>query len=84
MRETPPGGGVRLNFEEFDRLTALRGWQNDSERARAIGVSTATMSRIRTSTDRPGARFIHRTLDALGVPYSVLFSMDEDTERVVL
>lgn len=82
MRETPSSGGVRLDLDEFDRLTALRGWTNDSQRARALGVSTATMSRIRTGTDRPGSRFIPLALAALNVPYGVLFSMDDDTERV--
>lgn len=82
VRETPPNGGIRLDLAEFDRLTALRGWTTDTARADALGISTATMSRIRTGTDRPGARFIHQSVTVLDVPYGVLFSMDDDTERV--
>lgn len=83
VRETIPSGGIRLNLAEFDRLTGLRGWTNDTQRAGALGISTATMSRVRTGTDRPGTRFIHQALTVLDVPYGVLFSMDED-ERVAL
>lgn len=81
VRETPPNGGIRLDLAEFDRLTALRGWTNDTQRADALSVSTATMSRIRTGTDRPGARFIHQAITVLDVPYGVLFSMDDDPVR---
>ena len=77
VRETPPNGGIRLDLAEFDRLTALRGWTNDTQRADALGISTATMSRIRTGTDRPGARFIHQAITVLDVPYGVLFSMED-------
>lgn len=76
MRETTASRGVRLNLSEFDRLTTLRGWTTDSARAGALGITTATMSRIRTGTDGPGARFIHLALSALDVPYGVLFYMD--------
>jgi hypothetical protein len=77
VHETSPSGGVRLDLAEFDRLTTLRGWDTDRKRVRALGISNATMSRIRTGRDRPGARFIHLSLAALDVPYNVLFFMDE-------
>lgn len=65
---------MRLNLAEFDRLTTLRGWTTDRERIEALGISNATMSRIRSGSDRPGAWFIHCCLTTLDVPYSVLFS----------
>lgn len=78
MREITTPRGVQLNLAEFDRLTTLRGWVTDSARAQALGITSATMSRIRTGSDGPGARFIHLALAALDVPYGVLFYMDSE------
>jgi transcriptional regulator with XRE-family HTH domain len=65
---------LRLRLEEFDRLTSLRGWNTDAERARQLGVSGATMTNLRKGKVNPGPKFIDQCLKAFGTPmYDVLF-----------
>jgi len=64
---------LRLRIDEFDRLTKIRGWTTDAERAKAIGVHPSQMSRIRAGAT-PGQKFIdgcHAIWGAAG--YDVLF-----------
>lgn len=70
-------------MDEFDRLTNLRGWTTDKERAQAIGIATSTMSRIRNRVDSPGTKFVDRSLTVLGVPYGVLFKQSEPERQAV-
>ena len=69
---------VRLRFAEFDRLTALRGWDTDAKRAREIGISQATLSNLRAGRTQPGRKVIDRCLLAFGASfYDVLFERVE-------
>ncbi|MEU8264945.1 helix-turn-helix transcriptional regulator [Micromonospora sp. NPDC048999] len=73
-RTSPPSAGaVALRVEEFDRITERMGYSNDAERAKAIGVSHTTISRLRSGKIRPGGRFIAATLATLGVPFETVF-----------
>lgn len=68
---------LRLRLEEFDRLTTLRGWTTDAERARQLGISGATMTNLRKGKNNPGPKFIDRCLQAFGAPmYDVLFDRE--------
>lgn len=70
---TKAAGAVALRVEEFDRITRRMGYSNDAERAKAIGVSHTTISRLRSGKLRPGGRFIAATLCALNVPFEDVF-----------
>lgn len=70
---------LRLRFAEFDRLTALKGWETDAERARQLGISQATLSHLRAGRTRPGRKFIDRCMAVLGsAVYDVLFERDSE------
>jgi len=79
------GSRYRLRIDEFDRLTAARGWSTDTLRAEAIGVSKSTIHRLRRGAQKatdpdgsqPGARFIDLATAALGVPVEFLFEREE-------
>jgi transcriptional regulator with XRE-family HTH domain len=65
---------LTVRFEEFDRLATIRGWENDAERARQLGISQTTLTNLRKGKVRPGRKFIVRCLRAFGTPmYDVLF-----------
>jgi transcriptional regulator with XRE-family HTH domain len=70
---TTAAGAVALRVEEFDRITRRMGYSNDAERAKAIGVSHTTISRLRSGKLRPGGRFIAATLAALNVRFEDIF-----------
>jgi transcriptional regulator with XRE-family HTH domain len=63
----------RLNFAKFELLTKARGWTNDLQRARGIGVSHSTIGRLRRGDMKPGLYFIGRATAALGVDIEDLF-----------
>lgn len=72
---------IKLRVDEFDELTAKRGWGTDAERARGLKLDPATISRVCAGTQRPGARFIDACLDAFGAPaYDVLFERVESAD----
>jgi hypothetical protein len=66
--------GIRIRWSEFDRQTALRGWNTDAERARQLDVSHAHLTNLRAGRTGPGAKFIGRCLAVFGANfYDVLF-----------
>lgn len=70
---------LRLRFAEFDRLTALKGWTTDAERARQLGISHATLTNLRAGRTRPGGKFIDRCMAVLGsAVYDVLFERENN------
>lgn len=71
---------LRLRFAEFDRLTALRGWETDAERARQLGISHSTLTNLRAGKTHPGRKFIDQCVQIFGSSiYDVLFERgDED------
>ncbi|MBC9001316.1 helix-turn-helix domain-containing protein [Micromonospora aurantiaca (nom. illeg.)] len=71
--QAPPTGAVQLRVAEFDRITEKLGLSNDTERAKAIGVSHTTISRLRSGKLRPGGKFIALTLTALNVRFEDVF-----------
>lgn len=76
-RRVPPT--PRLNVQEFDRLTGLRGWTTDVQRAASMGMTSSTISRIRSGENRPSSAFIDAALRVLGVEYSALFESTEES-----
>lgn len=72
---------LRLRIEEFDRLTNIRGWTTDAQRAAAIGVSPTLMSRVRSGELRPGQKFIAGCITIWGsAGYDVLFEMEQHVD----
>lgn len=72
-----------LRIAEFDRLTGIRGWHTDAERARAIGVHPSQMSRIRAG-GTPGQKFIEGCRAIWGsAGYDVLFERPADAAKEV-
>jgi len=68
---------LTLRWSEFDRLTALRGWTTDAERARHLGISQAFLSNMRAGRARPGRKFITQCMSALGGGvYDVIFERE--------
>lgn len=70
---------LRVRWSEFDRLTNLRGWTTDAERARQIGISDRMLSHMRLGRARPGAHTVDRFLKTFGAAmYDVLFEQDSE------
>lgn len=72
---------LRIRWAEFDRLTTLKGWTTDAERARQLGISDRMLSHMRVGRANPGLKVVDRCLAVFGASfYDVLFErMDEST-----
>ena len=64
---------VAMRFEVFDALCNARGLDQDLKRARALGISHTTLSRLRSGHTSAGGKVIRRAIELLGVPYAALF-----------
>lgn len=71
----------RLNIDRFEQLTDARGWTTDIKRARGIGVSHTTISRIRSGEYAPGLRFIGLATAKLDVDIDDLFVRVDEPAR---
>lgn len=70
---------LRIRWAEFDRLTALRGWTTDAERARQLGISDRMLSHMRVGRANPGLKVVDCCLAVFGASfYDVLFERTED------
>lgn len=76
---------LAVRWLEFDRLTQLRGWETDRERARQIGISEQMLNHMRLGRANPGSKVIERFIATFGSSlYDVLFERVEkpvDNER---
>jgi hypothetical protein len=72
---------LKIRWSEFDRLTTLRGWTTDAERARQLGISDRMLSHMRVGRANPGLKVVDRCLAVFGASfYDVLFErVDEQT-----
>jgi len=73
---------IRIRLDEFDRLTSALGWTNDASRARNIGISPSTLTRLRAGEQHASAQLIHLVLTALQAPYASLFEGDNARAEV--
>lgn len=71
---------IKIRWSEFDRLCNARGWENDSERARKIGIDPSTLSNLRAGTYGPGSIVMHQILTVLKAPYPSLFEAEAPAE----
>jgi len=68
------GTGKRIWWPGFDRMTGLKGWTSDAERARQLGISHATLTNLRAGRVLAGTKVVDALLSTFGgVFYSVLF-----------
>ena len=70
-----PGPYARLRIERFDKRAAEMGLANETQIAERLGVSLATVNRIRAGNVIPGERFIAAAVDALGLTFEELFEI---------
>lgn len=70
--EPAPPDTVEIDLDAFDRITTEMGLTSDADRARAIGMDHGIISRLRSGHNRPGPKFIARTV-ALGIPFAAVF-----------
>ncbi len=62
--------GKRIWWPGFDRLTTKRrGWKNDAERARQLGISHATLTNLRASRVLAGTKVVDSLLKEFGGEY---------------
>jgi len=73
--------GKRIWWPGFDRLTALRGWKTDAERARQLGISHATLTNLRAGKVLAGAKVVDRVLKEFGGEYYDLLFDDAGTDE---
>lgn len=66
----------KLRIDRFDELTTAKGWTNDHQRAKHIGVRHTTIGRIRDGVNAPGLRFIVLATSALEVSIDDLFEKE--------
>jgi hypothetical protein len=71
---TPEETVLAVRWPEFDRLTTLRGWTTDAERARQIGISDRMLNHMRKGRAYPGPKVIDCFVRAFGHQmYDVVF-----------
>lgn len=74
---------IRMRLDLFDRIAIGRGWKNDTEKAKAIGVDPSVFGRVRRREVAPGVRFIACVLSAFPEwPFNELFVVDLGNEDV--
>lgn len=70
---------LRIRWSEFDRLTRIRGWTTDAERARQLNISQAHLTNLRAGRTSPGRKFIDQCMSVLGSGvYDVLFERENE------
>lgn len=70
-----PGPYLRLRVEQFDKRAADLGLENETQIAERLGLSLATVNRVRAGQVVPGERFIAACVAHLGVPFERLFEI---------
>lgn len=65
MQETRRAPAIRFRADEFDRITALLGYDTDLKRAELLGCDPATVWRNRHGKGQPSSDFIARVAQAL-------------------
>lgn len=74
---------TRLNITEFEKCCRLRDLQTDEAIGKFLGVTPATVGRIRRGIRGPGGDFIAAAVLAFrpyGIGYDDLFIAEADTE----
>lgn len=69
---------VLIRWDEFDRLAKARGWKNDSEIARNLGIHPSTLANLRRGAQRPGAFVINQMLTGFHTTYASLFELEQE------
>lgn len=70
---------IRLRTGQYRKYVAVKGWKNQAEAARAIGVSEPTIGRILNDKRGPGEAFIAGLLAALPeLEFNDLFEVVDD------
>lgn len=71
---TEIASGLTVNWEEFERLCATRGWHNDPQRAAGLEIGYQTLRHIRTGALKPDGILLRRCLAVFGsTAYDQLF-----------
>lgn len=74
--------GMRIWWPGFDRLTTLRGWTTDAERARQLNISHATLTNLRAGKVLAGPKVINAALRTFGsVFFELLFDESSDGDQ---
>jgi hypothetical protein len=73
--------GKRIWWPGFDRLTTLRGWKTDAERARQLGISHATLTNLRADKVLAGVKVVDRVLKVFGDDYYRLLFDDATADE---
>lgn len=70
-----PGPYARLRLRRFDERTTELGLVTDLAVAERLGVSEATVNRVRNGKVVPGERFIAAAVSELGLTFEQLFEI---------
>ncbi len=72
---TDTTAGLAVDWDEFDRLCATKGWSTDPQRAAGLGVGYQTLRHVRTGHLKPDGILLRRCLAVFGSKaYDQLFS----------
>lgn len=72
-----PGPYARLRVGRFDERADELGLANETQIAEYLGLSLATVNRVRAGQVIPGERFIAAAVSALGLKFEELFEIAE-------
>lgn len=61
-----------LDLVVFDWIMSEKGFTNNAQCAKALGMDRASLSKIRSGSQRPGGKFITATA-SIGIPFDVIF-----------
>jgi len=70
---------VVLDNQRFSKEAEARGWRSNAAAADALGISEATMWKLRSRKISPSARTIDLFLTELELPYGALFHREEQS-----
>ena len=69
---TKPKLRREFDFDAFEQISADLGYDTDTKRQQAMGMSNGVIARLRSGENKPGATFIQRMVE-IGIPYDSVF-----------
>jgi transcriptional regulator with XRE-family HTH domain len=78
--DTARRANIVLNIELFENLTRSMGCENDSHRARSLGIHRTTLARLRARTQTPSAELMYDLAEQLGVGVESLFPREKEAQ----
>lgn len=74
---------IRLRKEEYRRIAAGRGLEDNLALARALRLAPTTVARVMDGKCGPGPKFVANSMHLLGVTFEAVFVAERDPRLAV-